>query len=166
MSYSKAGPSKVTLIDDLLDLDDDSPSSGNNNHMNILPNGQEDKYAKFIRQKHTPKYQEHQNNSYQEFYTNQQGIPQEHTPKYQEFYTNQQDIPQEQNVQQFQQQPYYQLSHNIPLHSPYSCLDIAGHIDNCPLCSKFYKNDKSIYIVTIILLVIICIILLKKVLEK
>ena len=74
MSYSKAGPPKVTLIDDLLDLDDDSPSSGNNNRMNILPNGQEDKYAKFIRQKHTPKYQEHQNNSYQEFYTNQQGI--------------------------------------------------------------------------------------------
>ena len=154
MSYSKAGPPKVTLIDDLLDLDDDSTSSGNNNRMNILPNGQEDKYAKFIRQKHTPKYQEHQNNIYQEFYTNQESIPQH------------QGISEQQNVQQFQQQPYYQLPHNIPLHSPYSCLDIAGHIDNCPICAKFYKNDKSIYIVTIILLVIICIILLKKVLEK
>lgn len=146
MSYSKAGSPKVTLIDDLLDLDDDSPNSGNNNQMDILPNGQEDKYAKFIRQKHVPKYQEHQNSNYQEFYTN----PQQSGP------------PQ----QQFHHQPYYQLSHNIPLHAPYSCLDIAGHIDNCPICAKFYKNDKSIYIVAIVLLVIICIILLKKVLEK
>jgi len=62
--------------------------------------------------------------------------------------------------------PYYnklETLYNIPQNSPYSCLDVAGHIDNCPICSKFYNNDKSVYIVTIIVLVIICIILLKKV---
>ena len=31
------------------------------------------------------------------------------------------------------------------MHSPYSCLDIAAHIDNCPICSKFYKNDKTVF---------------------
>lgn len=147
MSYSKAGSPKVTMIDDLLDLDEDSANYSNNNQLDILPNGQEDKYAKFIRQKHTPKYQDQQMYSKDDY--NFQPQPQIH----------------QQYPQQFQQQPY-QLSHNIPLHSPYSCLDIAGHIDNCPICAKFYKNDKSIYIVAIVLLAIICIILLKKVIEK
>lgn len=149
MSYSKAGSPKVTMIDDLLDLDEDSANYSNNNQLDILPNGQEDKYAKFIRQKHTPKYQDQQMYNKDDYTFQPQPQPQIH----------------QQYPQQFQQQPY-QLSHNIPLHSPYSCLDIAGHIDNCPICAKFYKNDKSIYIVAIVLLAIICIILLKKVIEK
>ena len=153
MSYGRARTPKVTMIDDLLDLDDDSPNYSNNNEMDILPNGQEDKYAKFIRQKHIPKYQEQiydSRNDYRDL-SQMQKVPQ------QQF----QHVPQ----QQFQQQPY-QVPHNIPLHSPYSCLDVAGHIDNCPICAKFYKNDKSIYIVAIVLLVIICIILLKKVIDN
>lgn len=68
--------------------------------------------------------------------------------------------------QQYQIPQQYQSEYNIPLHAPYSCLDIASHIDNCPICSKFYKNDKSIYIVVIVILVIVCIILLKKAIEK
>ena len=50
--------------------------------------------------------------------------------------------------------------------SPYSCLDVHSHIDNCPICSKFYKNNYVIYIVIIVLLVVICLILLKKVLDR
>jgi hypothetical protein len=55
-------------------------------------------------------------------------------------------------------------SFNLPHNSP-SCIDIAEHIANCPICSKFYNTDKSIYIIAIIVLVILCILLLKKVLD-
>lgn len=46
------------------------------------------------------------------------------------------------------------------------CIDVANHIKSCPICSKFYDNDKTMYVITIIILVIICIILMKKVLEN
>jgi len=49
---------------------------------------------------------------------------------------------------------------NIP-----TCLDIAEHISNCPICSKFYNNDKTIYIIAIVVLFIIVLILLKKILD-
>lgn len=47
----------------------------------------------------------------------------------------------------------------------FRCIDVARHIKNCPICIKFYDNDRSLYIIIIIILAIICIILLKKLLE-
>lgn len=47
-----------------------------------------------------------------------------------------------------------------------NCIEIAEHIRYCPICSKFYDNDKSMYVIVIILLLITCIILLKKVIEN
>jgi hypothetical protein len=155
MSYTKAGSSNVTMIEDLIDLDETNHSLSSNN---ILPNDQEDKYSKFIRQKHIPKYSEYQNNQEQIIPHNQQ-----------QFMNNNQEQIIPHNQQQFMNNiplEYHQPLYNIPMHSPYSCLDIAAHIDNCPICSKFYKNDKTVFIVSIVLLTIVCIILLKKVLEK
>ena len=187
MSYTKAGSSNVTMIEDLIDLDETNPSLSSNN---ILPNGQEDKYSKFIRQKHIPKYSEYQNNQEQIIPHNQQQFMNNNQEQIiphnqQQFMNNNQEqiIPhnqqqfmnnnQEQIIPHNQQQfmnniplEYHQPLYNIPMHSPYSCLDIAAHIDNCPICSKFYKNDKTVFIVSIVLLTIVCIILLKKVLEK
>jgi len=48
----------------------------------------------------------------------------------------------------------------------FNCIDVANHIKSCPICSKFYENDKSMYVIIIIILVIICIILARKVLEN
>jgi hypothetical protein len=155
MSYTKAGSSNVTMIEDLIDLDETNHSLSSNN---ILPNDQENKYSKFIRQKHIPKYSEYQNNQEQIIPHNQQ-----------QFMNNNQEQIIPHNQQQFMNNiplEYHQPLYNIPMHSPYSCLDIAAHIDNCPICSKFYKNDKTVFIVSIVLLTIVCIILLKKVLEK
>lgn len=50
-------------------------------------------------------------------------------------------------------------------HDNLSCLAIADHISTCPICSKFYNNDKTIYIIAIAVLLIVCLILTKKVLE-
>ena len=46
-----------------------------------------------------------------------------------------------------------------------NCLDINEHITKCPICSKFYNTDLTIYIIVIVILCIICLILLKKVLK-
>jgi hypothetical protein len=46
-----------------------------------------------------------------------------------------------------------------------SCLDIANHVKDCPICSKFYNNDKTVYIIVIVVLAVICLLLLKKVLD-
>ena len=46
-----------------------------------------------------------------------------------------------------------------------TCLHIANHIYDCPICSKFYNNDKTVYIICIVVLSIICIMLLKRVLD-
>lgn len=59
----------------------------------------------------------------------------------------------------------HQHSQHIPHPRELSCMEIARHVKHCPICSKFYDNDKSIYIIVIILLVIFCIILLKKILD-
>lgn len=46
-----------------------------------------------------------------------------------------------------------------------NCLDVANHVQSCPICSRFYHNDKTPYIIAIVILAIICILLLKKVLD-
>jgi hypothetical protein len=46
-----------------------------------------------------------------------------------------------------------------------SCQDVLKHISNCPICSKFYNNDRTVYIIIIIILIIICLLLVKKVLN-
>lgn len=53
-----------------------------------------------------------------------------------------------------------------PAQASLNCPQVFDHIHNCPICSKFYNSDRTIYIVTIVLLSLVCIILLKRVLEK
>lgn len=70
------------------------------------------------------------------------------------------DAPVEQfePVQQLPQQQVHQ-EHFI------NCIDIVGHIQRCPICSKFYHDDKTVYIIAICVLLIICILLMKRVLN-
>ena len=46
-----------------------------------------------------------------------------------------------------------------------NCLDVCNHIKDCPLCSQFYNNDKTIYIIIIVMLCILNLIFLKKILN-
>ena len=54
----------------------------------------------------------------------------------------------------------------VPAQLPitFSCQDIYHHINSCPLCKQFYKQDNTIYLVIIAILVVFCALLLKKVL--
>lgn len=55
--------------------------------------------------------------------------------------------------------------HQPPPGMGISCLDISHHVKDCPICSKFYNCDKTIYIIIIVVLAIIVLLLLKKVLD-
>lgn len=47
-----------------------------------------------------------------------------------------------------------------------TCLDINGHISGCPICTKFYgSNERIIYIIALVILAVICLLLLKKILD-
>jgi hypothetical protein len=108
---------------------------------------------------------------------NNQPQPQQHQEgKYQKFIREGYNPPSESgmNPQQAPYSTYPPPSDNyvvpvsnhqrIPIEQ-LSCMTIAGHVENCPICSRFYNNDKTLYIIIIAILAIICILLLKKILD-
>lgn len=60
---------------------------------------------------------------------------------------------------------HYENDMNKFSNNTFSCLDIAEHVKMCPICTRFYRNDYSLYIILIVILAIICILLTKKVLN-
>ena len=63
-----------------------------------------------------------------------------------------------------------QASSKIPaFRSPqtrdFNCLDVAKHVENCPVCGKLYVQDNTICVVTILILSVLCILLLRKCLK-
>lgn len=198
MTYSKSNTEKYTLIDDLLDLDNEENNQANkikdkyirnnstkskyqelkenysdttnytpiqtqNHQTPPIQNQQIQQYENQIQpyENQIQKYQ--QQNSYNQNQTNQQN---QNYYKNQNHYKNHKTYYNDDSYQDDNKLPYYNTYHNIPSNSPYSCLDISSHIENCPICSKFYNTDKTIYVITIVILIIFCIILIKKIIDK
>ena len=161
MSYSTAGAQKFTMIDDLPDLDDlEGPGPtpyqravvrGDNRASQypgsqILPAGQEPRYRKFIRDSHSsPSESGMAHNLVSQ-------APMMESPPM---------VPEIEAYHQAEETKKYAALNDTP-----SCLNVAEHISGCPICSKFYNDDKSIYIIAIIVLAVICLLLLKKVLDR
>lgn len=57
------------------------------------------------------------------------------------------------------------LSDRIERGESPSCLRVSDHVSECPMCSKFFNPDKTIYIIVIIVLSLMCLLLLKRVLD-
>ena len=132
-------PHNVTAIDDLPELEDLESQRFNGSHM--LPQGEAAKFQKFIRGNHTPPPEAGMN-------------PGPYRPP--------------QRPPQYERNPYIQENlevNNPPHQNAPTCLEVADHVSNCPICSRFYNNDRTMYIITIAVLAIICILLLKKVLD-
>lgn len=151
----------ITPIDMLPELDDlekgnvNKDSQGNNPSYTgamMLPPAERDKFGRYIRGNHA-------------FSPESGMIP----PQMQQVPLQMQpQVPQQQQMQQQMPQQSYQIPQQVPQlydASVPSCIDVANHIASCPICSKFYNNDKTAYIIAIILLSILCILLLKKVLD-
>lgn len=155
----------VTMIDDLPFLDD---LENNGNGLSMIPPDNSTQVQKFIRQTNTHKspYESGMNvsSSYKQepiiddpsMYNQppqMQSHPQQMTDNY---------VYQQHQQQQHQPQSHYhpRYDYNEP-----SCIQVAEHVMNCMVCSKLYQNHYTIYNVVIILLAIICILLLKRVLN-
>jgi hypothetical protein len=50
-------------------------------------------------------------------------------------------------------------------HPELNCISIAQHIDTCPICSKLYDTDKTLYILAIIGLLILCFLMVKRIVK-
>jgi hypothetical protein len=147
----------ITYIEDLPELEDLELGGSQNQHT-MIPQ----KYQKFIRPSGAtpPPLQSGMSTQPQQAYPPRMSPPSEHMmPR-----PSQQQIP---HLKRNMTGP--EMSHNRDFHEGFSnqptCLEIARHVENCPICSKFYKRDNSLYIIAIIILSIICILLLKKVLN-
>ena len=70
------------------------------------------------------------------------------------------------------------VSHTLPLEQPpqyihqkeiikepITCKDVYEHIETCPVCKRFYKQDNTVLIIVIAFLAILCILLIKKILS-
>ena len=149
--YAQQNKRNVTMIDDLPDLEDLESRQGihgwSPNMMGVgqhvpfqhqgPPGGIPDKFRKFIRPNMGPPRPESGMAPYG-------GGP----PPQQEFFAP----------------PQQEAPMRPPAGSP-TCLEIADHVGSCPICSRFYKNDNTAYIIAIVILAIICILLLKRVLN-
>lgn len=136
----------VTMIEDLPELED-LEMSNNFSHPSA---GIDEKYKKYIKK------------SMGDPHPNSGMFSQKYTPINEAF-------QQENNIQEQYHNIHGNHGNDDTIQTPHikdepTCIDVAEHIANCPICSKFYKNDNSIYIITIIVLAIICILLLRKVL--
>ncbi len=62
-------------------------------------------------------------------------------------------------------QMYYEAYDSPQYKDNLNCRDVASHISNCHVCSRLYNNDKTYYIIAICVLIIICILLFKRILD-
>lgn len=167
MGYSTNREQHVTLIENLPYMED-LDSGGNFDTKNLSNNGltteQFNKVNKKIRTDfHVSKYSD--TNQKKEGYSRERSR-QTHND-YESIMSNidaSPPIDQNQESGNHNDVQEHFKSFNMPIGSP-SCLDVADHISKCPICSKFYNTDKTIYLIAIITLAIICILLLKKVLD-
>jgi hypothetical protein len=152
----------VTFIQDLPDLDDLEMSGprpiqaatrtqikGSRYDDEILPPSESQKYQKFIRPGYTPPPFE-------------AGMDTNSTPGLEEL-QKMEHIERIDRIERIEDQIIPRTT-IMPPGSP-SCLEVADHIANCPICSKFYSNDKTVYMIVIAVLSIICILLLKRILD-
>lgn len=151
----------ITLIEDLIDLDSYNPNSQRKVNFIDDTNDERNSFMNQIQTKNIRKNSDYHiamnggNSDMAELYNNQ--------------------MMQSQMQSQMQMQPQMQsqmqpMQMYTPIHTKIedddiTCIMVANHIKDCPICSKFYNNDNSVYIVCIVLLAIICIILLKRILE-
>ena len=85
------------------------------------------------------------------------GIRQFHQPAYDGTFAHQQRGMVETNPHPSQiiQQPAFDRE-------TFNCRDISHHVDDCPICKKFYDSDTNNYVIIIIVLLMINLYLLRK----
>jgi hypothetical protein len=149
----------VTMIDDLPSLDDLEGNSG----LSMIPSDNANQINKFIRNGYQPPQEAGMNTKQQQQQQQQQQHKQQQHQQHQQQHQQQQQLPvyeaQPQEIQFYEQPKFAKHIEHL------SCISVAEHANNCIVCSRLYNNDRTGYVIVIILLAIICILLLKRVLN-
>ena len=151
----------VTRIEDLPELSDieNSYKRGESGMGNVEP-----KMNKYIRNHSRQDYNNNNSmnnkNSMNNSMNNNNSMNMKHINNFEPYQGNKAQIYIEE--QPIRQKEFYEPT---PLPTKLNCLDVCNHIKDCPLCSKFYHNDNTLYIIIIVVLLILTIILSKKVLN-
>lgn len=165
MSYSTA--QKVTPIEMLPDLEELEKGNFSIDHQGgsystatypgavMLPPSDVEKFGRYIRGMHAMPHESGMTpyNQYHQAPQSQQIL----SPSYG---TNIDEYDEKDTNKVTSSKPKYTLPDDSP-----SCIDVANHLASCPICSRYYNNDKTIYIIAIIVLAVVCILLLKKVID-
>ena len=178
MSYKN----NITMIDDLPDI---SEIEGRNTGLSMIPDS--GRYQKFLKNTNNNNlhsssgmnnsstdpyklgYHNAQQGSYVDDLSNR-GMNMQQSQYSNDMQMQQQKIPQQDLYRSStgfapNSQMYYEPYEMPPQKDVLNCRDVAGHAANCDVCSKLYNNDKTFYIIAICILVIICILLLKRILD-
>jgi hypothetical protein len=156
----------VTFIDDLIDTDTLMSGGGSIGNTDYISKGnmERDEYTNQVQNRHIRKQDKDMS------YAMNGGMIQS-APIRENFQI--QPYQGQGQFQHFQQpfvfeEPVIKQQRNNHFFEPeeLSCMTVANHIKDCPICSKFYNCDNSMYIVCIVLLIMVCVILLKKIIEK
>jgi len=153
MSYRN----NITMIDDLPDISDSEDIS--NMGLSMIPDSS--KYQKFLRSSnsnnlHVNSGMNNNQDNYKLGYHNvNQGSYIDSSPN------SNMSPPKYGSSGGFapESQMFYEAYDNL------NCREIARHITNCEICSKIYNKDNTFHIIIICVLTIICILLLKRILD-
>ena len=163
-----------TYIDELPFLEDVISSEQQiiNNGLNMIPSSESGRIKRFIR-----------NNEYNLPSEAGMNTKQQQMSEEQELIRQQQMYEEQQRQLQMQRQneiheelqiPQYEekrkgknkKKNNHESECDLNCISVADHAVNCIVCSRLYNNDRSLYLGIIGVLIIICVILMKKVVEQ
>lgn len=126
----------------------------------LLPEDQVDKHSKFVKNNHVAPSEAGMFSSRNDMFPRNDlfALDSDYptNPNIPNLYSQQQGPP---LVVQSEFNQFYQPPQII------SCIDTAQHCTSCPVCSRLYNSDKTIYIVIIVILSMFCLILTKKVLD-
>ena len=158
----------ITYIDDLPFLEDvENPqmSQGLGNGLSMIPTSETNNIKRFIRNNDYNLPPEAGMNT-----KHQQMMENEELLKQQEMYAEKQLHHQEQEQQMLNSNKKNKKKPNNTIegyHDDLNCISVANHTANCVVCSRLYTNDsKNMLLGVIGVLIIICLILLKKIMEN
>jgi hypothetical protein len=165
----------VTFIDDLPFLDEIMNSQGNQQQQpyDLIPNREYNQIKKFIRNTDNnfpPESGMSNIRSQQQLLEEQQALKQqqifEEEQRRMQLQQMQQMQEEQEKIRQEEKHKNKKDKRKSSFESELSCINVAEHTADCIVCSKLYNTDHSIFYGIIIVLVIICLILLKRVVEK
>lgn len=158
-----------TLIEELPDLEElerNQPQQQSNG-FSMIPPDNANQMQKFIRNGYEPPMEsgmipqqpqqrpQRQQNQQEQQVTIQQFIPPPPPPQNYMI----------EDPRMFEPPPMHEHRHHMMMGGELNCINVADHTTNCVVCSRLYQSNNAGYIVVIILLAIICILLLKRVLN-